>query len=788
MARVIKPVTEAPPSLPEPKKPTRGKANYQPHQLFGFDTETTRCGKKSIRSSQFAYLYDNKLRIEILALEGWFEESAEVCQSRVESYLDEKIKFSVKYYSDEESLRLASQRKYEMLTYGSQPRVKRNKKNQMKNVSRKVRKCGVAFNANFDLGVLSDRTILHEELNMGGMIGAGVEYRFDSAYQKYDDEEYGMRIKALYLGAKSMPYCAKRGEVWDIQPLARELWNAPNLKSVGDRLGMPKLVDEGETSLTYAAMDAVITFHAAVRLTVDLESMGFQGNPDRFISGATVSKDMMSRYHTPFYLTEEQHHFTWRAYYGGMTGALDIGVIRRPLSNLVYGDLDGAYNASGQLLEVFKWTGVEWITGNECQIIIKELQNDPSLYWKYGSLHIEVEGSFDNVPLRVGVCAEGSTPTKSQGLVWASVDNYRTVMSIGDYLHARPKQHRIIRGLIVTEERNDTPCLFKMTDCERKKFPKKDGEGNIIEENLVPNQWWKLAGNCLYGSFANRNGQEREESGKWFNAIVASSITGAIRHCMWVVNESSDAYYNDTDSGLTSPEGFESAVKALEPLNIGFSNKTSDELPNCDVAKAGVVQGSKRYALIAEDGTFGAKCHGLGSWFVNVKGRSMSVAHNHAILKAVWQMNYPEIFGMPNEELLDLPVFHKFSIKNKRISNMVKEYARRQWDISLLDIESHGKAGNFGYLSPSKPVPNSKQTVVLISFEVEDAERNSDYTLREVAYLWGRANDKKFDYVNLKRWHFDATDISIAEPNELRVEGVNDDNGLLGFNSRGLKR
>jgi hypothetical protein len=95
MPRVIKPVTEAPPSLPEPKKPTRGKANYQPHQLFGFDTETTRCGKKSIRSSQFAYLYDKKLRIEILALEGWFEESPEVCQSRVESYLGEQIKFSV---------------------------------------------------------------------------------------------------------------------------------------------------------------------------------------------------------------------------------------------------------------------------------------------------------------------------------------------------------------------------------------------------------------------------------------------------------------------------------------------------------------------------------------------------------------------------------------------------------------------------------------------------------------------------------------------------------------------
>ena len=787
MVRVIKPVLEPCPSLPEPSKGRRSQPNYETHQLFGFDTETTRCGKKSIRSSQFAYLYDKKMRIDVLALAGWFSESMETAKNRVQEYLNEDVKLTVEYFESEAALRKATQQKYEDLLYGSQPRVKRNKKGKMKNVSRKIRRCGVAFNANFDLGVIADRTILDAEMNVGGMIGAGVEYRFDSAYEQHEDYHTGLRIKALYLGAKSMPFCAKRGEVWDIQPLARELWNCGNLKSVGDRLGLPKLVDEGETSLTYAVMDAVITIEAAFQLTLDLESMNFLGNPDRFISGATVSKDMMARYYTPFYLTQEQHEFAWRAYFGGMTGALDIGVIRRPLSNLVYGDLDGAYNASGQRLEVFKWQEVEWISGNECQIIIKELQNDPSLYWKYGSLHIEVKGDFDNVPLRVGVCAEDSTPSKSQGLVWASVTNYHTVMSIGDYLHSRPSTHTILRGLKVTESRNDNPCLFKMTDVERKKFPKK-GENGIIKENLVPNQWWKLAGNCLYGSFANRNGKEREDSGRWFNAIVASSITGAIRHCMWIVNESSDAYYNDTDSGLTSPEGFEKAVKALEPLNIGFSNKTSDELPNCDVAKAGVVQGSKRYALVAEDGTFGAKCHGLGSWFVNINGRSISVAHNHAILEAVWRMNYPEIFGEPNKDLLDLPVFHKFSIKNKRISNMVKEYARRQWDISLLDIEAHGKAGNFGYLSPSKPVTNSKKTIVLVSFEVEDAETNSDYTLREVAYLWGKANDKKFDYVNLSRWHFDGEQLPTVSSFGVRVEGVNDDGGLLGFNSRGLKR
>ena len=126
----------------------------------------------------------------------------------------------------------------------------------MKNISRKIKRCAVAFNANFDLGVLSDKTIFDDDMNMGGMIGAGVEYRFNSSYRKYDDYETGLRIKALYLGAKSMPYVSKRGECWDIQPLARELWNASNLATVGMLLGLPKLTDEGETSLTYGAMDA----------------------------------------------------------------------------------------------------------------------------------------------------------------------------------------------------------------------------------------------------------------------------------------------------------------------------------------------------------------------------------------------------------------------------------------------------------------------------------------------------------------------------------------------------
>ena len=112
-----------------------------------------------------------------------------------------------------------------------------------------------------------------------------------------------------------MPYFSKRGECWDIQPLARELWNASNLATVGMLLGLPKLTDEGETSLTYGAMDAIITLKASIELTKNLEDMGFTGNADRFISGATVSKDMMSRHYTPFYLSESQHQFSKKSFF-----------------------------------------------------------------------------------------------------------------------------------------------------------------------------------------------------------------------------------------------------------------------------------------------------------------------------------------------------------------------------------------------------------------------------------------------------------------------------------------
>lgn len=784
--RVIKPVLESAPSLPVPKKPRPSPKNFGPKEMFGFDTETTRCGKKEMRSCQFAFYDSFFLRVEIYALSGFFNETKSVCESRLNKMVEDEVRLKLVIFDNVDDMRKAVQKRYEILVFGDAPRIKRNRKGEMKMSGRKAKRCAVAYNANFDLGVISDSTKLEDDLFMGGMEGAGCTYDFRSAYEVHADEEYGMRIKALFLGPKSIPYVQKRGVIWDIQPLAKELWDCMNLAEVGKKVRIRKLVEEGEESMTYAAVDAVITLEAAIQLSADLERMGFKGNPDRFISGATVSKDLMSQFYTPFYLDEEQHQFAWRAYYGGMTGALRLDCIREPVTDVIYGDLDGAYNASGQLLEVFKWMGVEWLTDKRVHEILDIIRLDPSKYWDFGSLHIEVKGDFDNVPLRVGVCGENTQPSKSEGLVWGSVTNYRTVMSLGDYLHSRPVKAVIIRGLMATSERSDLPCLFKKTADEREKFPKRDENGNPIWSNWVPNTWFKLAGNCLYGSFANRNGKKRESSGKWFNAIVASSITGAIRHCMWVVNEASDAYYNDTDSSLCSIEGFHRAVEALKPLNIGFSNKTSDELEGHDVAKIGVVQGSKRYALVAEDGTFGAKCHGLGSWFVMIDGKPRAIAHHRnsegreILLEAVWRMVHPHIFGKPDESLLDLPVFHKFSIKTRKISNMVKEYARRQWDIPLREIEKYGKSGNFGYMSPTAPESKDKNPHVVISFEVEDASSLSDFTLRDVAYVWGCAYDKKFDYDNLKRWSFDGLKIPYVRAFERQVESMSNDSDVLG--------
>jgi hypothetical protein len=762
MAQVVVPVMEPAPSLPEPRKPKPKPVNFKAEQMFAFDTETTRCGKKELRSCQFSFYEDGLLHNIVYAVEGWFDDHD---TGRIETLCGEPHETVSETFETVDSLRVACQQLYEHLLYGTQTAKRK-----------KVKRCAVAFNANFDLGVLADKTTLGE-MRVGGMEGAGCRYEFLSGRTATS----GLNINTLFLGAFSVPFAPKRGLIWDIQALSRNLWGAANLASVGRVLGMKKLVDEGERSFTYGVMDSVITLKAAIKLTAELEEMGFTGAADRFISGATVAKDLMKQHYQPFYLTQEQHEFVWPAYFGGMTGCLDIDALREPVEDMIYGDLDGAYNASGQKLNVFQWSAVNWLPSSTVKSIIDTVKKQPETYWTFGSLHIEVEGDFDNLPIRVGKCGEGGTPSQSEGLVWARMRNYRTTLSLGDYLHSRPKKHRILRGLMVNEYDRTNPCLFKMTADERKKYPKKDTDGEWIRENFTPNTWWKLAGNTLYGSFANRNGKKRETAGKWFNALIASSITGAIRHAMWTVNEASGAIYNDTDSALCTVEGFEKAVEALKPLDIGFSNKTSDELGTHDLAAIAVVQGSKRYALVAHDGTFGAKCHGLGSWFVMWDGRVQSVAHNEEVLEAVWRFNYPDVFGDPNPEIMGLKVFHKFSIKTLKVATMVQEYARRQWDIPLTEITKYGKAGNFGFLSPSIAEGQNK-VVVLVGYESQEAVDNSDLTLAEIAYGWGRAYDKKYDYENLCRWTFEGEDIkqvkSVEHSQNLRQEGFLSDSDI----------
>lgn len=755
MAQVVVPVMESAPSLPEPKKPKPKPNNFKKEQMFAFDTETTRCGKKELRSCQFSFYENGLLHNIVYSVNGWYSEHD---TGRIETLCGEPHETVSETFQTVDALRVACQRLYEHLLYGTQTAKRK-----------KVKRCAVAFNANFDLGVLADKTTLGD-MRVGGMEGAGCRYEFISGRTATS----GLNINTLFLGAFSVPFTPKRGMIWDIQALSRNLWGAANLASVGRVLGMKKLVDEGERSFTYGVMDSIITLKAAVKLTTELEDMGFTGAADRFISGATVAKDLMKQHYQPFYLTQEQHEFVWPAYFGGMTGCLDIDALREPVENMIYGDLDGAYNASGQKLGVFQWAGVNWLPASTVEGIVENVKQNPDSYWTFGSLHIEVEGDFDNLPIRVGKCGEGGTPSQSEGLVWARMRNYRTTLSLGDYLHSRPKKHRILRGLMVNEYDKTNPCLFKMTADERKKYPKKDVNGEWIPSNFTPNTWWKLAGNTLYGSFANRNGKKREIAGKWFNALVASSITGAIRHAMWTVNEASGAIYNDTDSALCTVEGFEKAVEALKPLDIGFSNKTSDELGTHDLAAIAVVQGSKRYALVAHDGTFGAKCHGLGSWFVVWEGRVQSVAHNEEVLEAVWRFNYPEVFGDPNPEIMGLKVFHKFSIKTLKVATMVQEYARRQWDIPLTEITKYGKAGNFGFLSPSIAEGQNK-VVVVVGYEPQEAVSNSDLTLAEISYGWGKAYDKKYDYENLCRWTFEGEDIkqvrAVEHSQNLRQDG-----------------
>lgn len=766
MSKII-PCREPLPSMPKGPKNIKDTRIFKSEEFFGFDTETTRCELKELRSYQAEWCDKGHIRSCILYLTNWYTDKD---IERLRKVMGKSC--LVKKYKTLSSLRKAVQIKHEQLIYGNMPRLKKSKKGKWRNSGRKTIRCAVAFNGNFDLGAMADTCVFGENMRIGGMEGAGVNYVFDSGRMEKENEVYGLNLKALYLGARNVPYLPKRGLMWDIQPATEQIWGASNLKAVGEHLGNHKL-DFDERNPFYALKDATITREAAIKISDDILRMGFQGFPDRFISAATVSKDLMRQKYEPFFLDEKMHEWIWSAYFGGMTGATSPEVIvnRDSFSDVVYGDLDGAYSASAQNLKVFDWSGAKWVTKTFIENAIKDIKSSPNAFWRYGGLHIEVEGDFDNIPIRVSNIGENSeaNPTSSQGLVWGKMRNYNTVLSIGDYLHCKPKKHKIIKGLIQLNGRNGLD-LFELCAKERAKFPKK--------KYPIENAWWKVAGNSMYGCFAQRNGKDRLQAGIWFNALLASSITGAIRHAMWIVNETAgkDSYYNDTDSALMQSRSFEKCKKALEKINIGFTNKTDDELEDCNNADIALVQGSKRYAMMKGD-IFGAKCHGLGSWFVSRKGKAVSVAHDEEILKTIWQLNYPELFGNPNMDLAKLPVFHKFSIKTKRVSTLVQGYCTKKYGID--NWIQYGKAGNFGFLSPTKPNSKSKKIVPEVSYEPKEASLISDIVLEEVAFGWGNSMDKKYDYNNMCKWEWKGEDVRIVEAVARTQDLLYDEDGIM---------
>ena len=81
--------------------------------------------------------------------------------------------------------------------------------------------------------------------------------------------------------------------------------------------------------------------------------------------------------------------------------------------------------------------------------------------------------------------------------------------------------------------------------------------------------------------------------------------------------------------------------------------------------------------------------------------------------------------------------------------------------VPLGETWRYGKAGNFGFLSPS--IVDGKK-VNIVSFSAEEAARLSNVTLAHVAFRWGRGYDKKFNYVKQDRWEWSGSDLRMVTP------------------------
>ena len=169
MGKLI-PCREPLPSLPKKRNKKKIDTPYENHELFGFDTETTRCGKKELRSYQAVYDDEEGNRYGILIyLNDWY------AVNRLQA-LDISLRNKVDNYAGTlvvrckslAELRRKCQQAHEMLLYNDQPRTIRNKNNRWQRSRRKVLRCACAFNGNFDYGAMANYTQLGE-LELGTM-------------------------------------------------------------------------------------------------------------------------------------------------------------------------------------------------------------------------------------------------------------------------------------------------------------------------------------------------------------------------------------------------------------------------------------------------------------------------------------------------------------------------------------------------------------------------------------------------------------------------------------------
>ncbi len=71
MSKLI-PCREPTPSMPRGPREIKDKRIFESNEFFGFDTETTRCELKELRSYQAEWVHKRSIRSCILYLDSWY--------------------------------------------------------------------------------------------------------------------------------------------------------------------------------------------------------------------------------------------------------------------------------------------------------------------------------------------------------------------------------------------------------------------------------------------------------------------------------------------------------------------------------------------------------------------------------------------------------------------------------------------------------------------------------------------------------------------------------------------